>query len=134
MKKIFTIILVAAGTIGAASAQSKHQKSVAYNDHSKNNYGYNDHAGYGKSNTAGYNDSYNSYKEKQQQPERINREYDQKMAFVKNDRHLTWRQKAKQIDWLRDQRKNGISKVEYRYAKNDHYGNRRTAGHDEHKW
>ena len=65
MKKIFTIILAAAGTIGAASAQSKHEKSVAYNDHSKNSYGYDDHAGYGKSNTAGYNDGYNSYKEKQ---------------------------------------------------------------------
>ncbi len=35
MKKIFTIILFAAGTIGAASAQSNIQKNIAYNDHNK---------------------------------------------------------------------------------------------------
>jgi opacity protein-like surface antigen len=124
MKKIFTIILAAAGTIGAASAQSNHEKSVAYNNHSKNSYGYDDHAGYGKSNTAGYHDGYNSYKEKQKQPERINRGYDQKIVFVKNDYHLRGRGKGR----------NGISKSEFRYAKNFHDGNKRTAGHDEHKW
>ena len=133
MKKIFTIILVAAGTIGAASAQSKHQKSVAYNDHAKNSYGYDDHTGYGKSNTSGYNDNYNSYREKQQRLERMNRGYGQKMAFLQNNRRLNRRQKAQQIKRLQDHRQNEMSQVEYRYAKNNHDGNRRTAGHDEHR-
>ncbi|MDE3184578.1 MAG: hypothetical protein KGM16_14260 [Bacteroidota bacterium] len=56
------------------------------------------------------------------------------MAFAKNDRHLSRRQKAKQIDWFQYQRKNEMRQMQFRYAKNDHDGNKRTAGHDEHKW
>lgn len=133
MKKIFTIILVAAGTIGAASAQSRHEKNVAYNDHSKNSYGYDNHSSYGKSNTAGYNNGYNSYHEKQQQLERINRGYDQKIAFVQNNRRLNRRQKAKQIDRLQDQRQKEMSQVEYQYGNYGHEADSRSFGHDEHK-
>ena len=93
MKRIFTFFLAAAGTIGAASAQSHTEKNMAYNNHTKSSYGYHDHAGYDNSNAAGYLQGYNSYKGKQEQLERISREYDQKIAFVKNDHHLTWRQK-----------------------------------------
>ncbi len=133
MKKIFTIILAAAGTIGAASAQSKHEKNVAYNDNARATKSYDDHDSYGKSKTANYYDSYNSYNEKQQQLERINREYDQKIAFVKNNRRLNRREKERQIKWLQDQRKQEMRQVEYQYENYGHNGDSRSFGHDEHK-
>lgn len=134
MKKIFTIILVAAGTISFASAQSNNRKSIAYNDNKKMSNDYDHHATFGKTNTSAYNDAYFSFKEKEAKLEKINREFDRKIAFVKNDRHLKGRKKAKQIQLLQSQRKNEISKVEFQYAKSNQKANTKTSGHDSHKW
>ena len=134
MKKIFTIILAAAGTISFASAQSIDHKSMAYNDHQKIS---NDHARPSidvKSYNINYNDAYYPNKEKEARIENINREFDQKIAFVKHDRRLTKREKNRQIQMLQNQRKNEISSVEFQYAKNDHRSDNRNFGHDEHKW
>ena len=133
MKHIFTIILATAATIGTASAQSHSEKNIAYNDHTKNSYFNNDHGGYDNSNAAGYLEGYNSYKGKQEQLERISREYDQKIAFVKNDHHLTWRQKEKQIDWLQDQRKNEMRQVELHFSNHYHKAVDRKFGQDQHR-
>ncbi len=130
MKKFYTIILVASGTIGSASAQSFNHKSVAYNDHKK----IDDHARpmiFVKSYDINYNDAYFLYKEKQEKIEKINHEFDQKINFVIHDRHLNKREKARQIDWLQDQRKREINKLEFQFAQNDHH---KSFGHDGHKW
>ncbi len=121
-------------TISFASAQSHSQKDIAWNDNKKVSGDYDHHSGYDKNNTGSYNDNYFSYKEKQAKVERINREFDQKIAAVKNSRRLRDREKAKQIQLLQNQRKNEISKVEYQYAKNNHKADRKTPGHDSHKW
>ncbi len=134
MKKIFTIILVAAGTIGSASAQSNYQKSIAYNGNKKMSNDYGHPAIVVKTNSINYNDAVFAYKEKQAKIEKINHEYDQKIAFVKNNRHLNRRQKAKQIQILQNQRKNEISKAEFQYAKSNHNAKDKTSGHDSHKW
>jgi len=130
MKKIFTIMLVAAGTISFASAQS--HKSTAYNDNKKMN-DYNQYANFGKTNNVAYNDAYFSQKEKAANLERINREFDQKIFFVKSDRHLRNWQKAKQIKLLQNQRKNEISMVEFQYAAKNHKASSKH-GYDPHKW
>ena len=133
MKKIFTIILAAAGTISAASAQSNQQKSIAYNDHKVISNDYGQQGSYGKTNSVNYNDAYFSYKEKEAKLANINRSFDQKIVFIKNDHHLNGRQKAKQIQFLQNQRKNEISKVEFQYAKGNQYSTSKKGGQDNHK-
>jgi hypothetical protein len=91
MKKIFTLILVAVGSISFASAQPK--KSIAYNDNKKISNDYRQHDITDKTASVVYNDAYFSRKEKEAKLEKINREFDQKIAFVKNNRHLTSRKK-----------------------------------------
>ena len=130
MKKIFTIMSVAAGTISFASAQSKN--SIAYNNKNSNNY--NHHATFDNSGYTSYNDAYFSYKEKEAKLEKINHEFDQKIFFVKNDRYLRSRQKAKQIKLLQNQWKNEISKVEFQYAAINHKTDNKNFGHESHKW
>ncbi|HUZ61677.1 MAG TPA: hypothetical protein VMU83_23065 [Hanamia sp.] len=134
MKKIITIILAAAGTIGSASAQSNFQKSIAYNDSKKMTNDYDQHANFGKTNTVIYKDAYFSYKEKVATLAKINREFDQKIVFVKQTRHLNGWQKTNQIQLLQNQRKNEIKKVEFQYAKSNQYAMSKTSGHDSHKW
>lgn len=129
MKKIFTIILAGAGGISFASAQS--HKSIAYNDSKKISKSYNNSAAFDKVNSVTYNDAYFSYKEKEAKLAKINREFDQKIAFVNHDRHLRGWQKTKQIQMLQAQRKSEINKVEFQYAKSNHG---KTFGHDTHKW
>jgi hypothetical protein len=131
MKKIFTIIVVAASTISFASAQS--HKSIAYNDNKKLN-NYNQHANFGNTSKVAYKDSYFSYKEKEAKLAKINHEFDQKIAFIKNDRHLKGRKKMKQIQLLQNQRKDEISRVEFQYAASNHKPDSKTFGHDSHKW
>ena len=133
MKKIFTIILAAAGTISAASAQSRHQRNIAYNDHSKMSNDYGQLASFGKTNRVAYKDTYFFYKEKEAKLAVINREFDQKIAFVKHVSHLNVWQKAKQIRLLQNQRKNEISKVEFQYAKSNQFASKK-GGLETHKW
>lgn len=134
MKKIFTIILAAAGTISVASAQSKHQKSIAYNDSKKMSNDYDQHATFGKTNSVVYKDAYFSYKAKEAKLASINREFDQKIAFVKHDRHLNGWEKSRQIQVLQNQRKNEISNMEFQYAKSNQYAISKKGGHETHKW
>lgn len=134
MKKIFTIILAAAGTIGSASAQSIKQKSIAYNDHSKMSNQYDQHATFDKPNNIAYKDVYFSYKEKEVAMAKINREFDQKIAFVKHDRHLNGWEKSRQIQMLQNQRKNEIGKVEFQFTKSNQYAKSKKGGHDTYKW
>ena len=132
MKKIFTIILAAAGTIGAASAQSINQKSIAYNDHSKmsNERGFT--SNHATTSMVNYNEA-NFSKAKAAKMGMSNHEYDQKIASLNNNRHLRSRQKTKQIQWLQNHRKNEISKVRFQGAKGSHIATRKTAGHQSHK-
>ena len=134
MKKIFTMILFAAGTISFASAQSHNQKDVAWNNNKQVSNVYNQHSGYDKSNSVSYNDNYFSYKQMQEKIARINREYDQKIATVRSNRFLKNRQKSKQIELLQNQKKNEISKVQFQYTKSNQKADRKTPGHDSHKW
>ncbi len=134
MKKFLTIILAAAGTISFGSAQSFDHKSVAYNDHQKI---INDHARPSiavKSTTHSYKGPYYSQKEKGAKFGKINREFDQKMAFVKHDRRVSKRENDRQIQMLQARRQKAISKVKFQYAKNDHKAINRNFGHQEHKW
>ena len=133
MKKIFTIILAAAGTIGSTSAQSINQKSIAYNNNKKMSNVYDQPATFGKTKSVAYNDAYFSYKAKESKLAFINHGYDQKIALVKSNRHLSGKQKAKQIQLLQNQRKNEINKVELQYAKSNQKGSIKTSGHDVHK-
>ncbi len=131
MKKIFTIMLVAAATISSASAQSN--KSFAFNDHKKM-IGYDQHPAFGNISNVTYKDANFSYGQKEAKLEKINREFEQKIAFVKNDRHLKGWEKGKQIQLLQNQRKNEISKVEFQYAASNHKADGKKFGHDSHKW
>lgn len=134
MKKIFTIILAAAGTFSAASAQSINQKNIAYNNNKKISNVYDQPTTFSKTKIVGYNDAYFSYKAKEAKLASINREYDQKIAFVKNGRHLNGWEKSKQIQLLQNQRKNELNKVEFQYGKSNQYAISKTSGHDTHKW
>ncbi|MEO9032572.1 MAG: hypothetical protein ABI285_04970 [Ginsengibacter sp.] len=134
MKKIFTIILVASGTISFASAQSNNQRNIARNDNKKVNTYYSQHSSFEKTKGVVYNDNYFSYKEKQQKPEMINREYDQKIVSVKYNRHLSGREKSNQIQWLQMQRKNEISRLEYQFEKSNQKVKSRDSFHAAKKW
>jgi hypothetical protein len=128
MKKIFTIMLVAAGTIGVASAQS--DKGIAFNGGKKmSNY---QHAGFGKGNMVSHNDAF-LFKQKEAKIGQINREFGQKIFLIKNDRHLRSGQKVRQIRMLQNQRKNEISKIEFQYAQNQKAG-KKMYGNDSHNW
>ena len=128
MKKIFTLLIAAAGTVGFASAQSYH-KSVAYNDHQKT-INDNQQKHIYRQETASYPGQFNSYNERVQ---KINQQYERKIAIIENNRHLSRRQKAKQIDRLQDQRKKEISQIDNQYRDYDHKTDSRSFGHDQHK-
>jgi hypothetical protein len=109
MKKIFTL-LFAVGTISIASAQSRGF------DHAKQNAGY-------------------SVNEKQSTMQQINREYDYKIAAVRMNRHLNGWEKSKQIRKLENQRDAEISRIRFRFEKDNHqYSNNRFAETNKHKW
>lgn len=130
MKKIFTMMLVAAGIISFASAQSYNQKDIAWNDNKKISNNRDDHNAFDKDKSFGYNDSYFSLKEKQAKLDKINREYDKKIAEVKFNRHLKGWGKSKQIQFLQIQKQKEINQVEYEYAKSNQKS--KTHGHDSH--
>jgi len=132
MKKIFTMLLVAAGTISFASAQSYGQKAGTWNDDKKITNDRDEHHAFDKGNSVGYNDSYFSYKEKQEKLERINREFDQKIADVKHSRYLRGWEKQKQIQWLQMQRQNELDKLQHDFAKSNQKAKGKTYGHDSH--
>ena len=137
MKKIFTLVLLAAGTISIATAQSKNQKNnpIAYKQHDTKSMGndYNQPQGFDKNKTVAYSKSYFSLKEKEAQIQKINREFDQKIAAVKMNRHLRNQEKTKQIKMLEHQRKTEIAQIQSRYEKSNQH-NIGFQKNDEHKW
>ena len=132
MKKIFTIILAAAGTIGAASAQSINQKSIAYKEHSKISNERSLKSHHTTTTPLNYK-SENFSKEKATKLETFNHKNDQKMASVKYNRHLSSRQKTKQIRMLQNQRKNEMNKVKIKHAKSSHQTASKSVYHQSHK-
>lgn len=126
MKKIFTMILFAAGTISFASAQSHEEKNTAWNDNKK--VSYDKHSGFNKGNEIAYHKNYFSSREKQAKLQMINREFDHKIASVKYDRRLSGREKAREIQWLQSQRMDAIRKVQFQDAKIKSFS------HDSHEW
>jgi hypothetical protein len=131
MKKIFTILL-AAGSVTFASAQSSHNNG--WNHDEKGN---SRDVILGKTvssiydNNVGMHGSYSfDAREKDQQIKDINREFDQKIAAVKWNRHLRPGAKNRQIRMLERQRKEQIREVQMRYE-----NSRRHDDHfDNHKW
>jgi len=119
MKKIFTMLLAAAGTISFATAQSHNGKDIAWNDNKKISNDRDDHNAFDNNKNVGYNDSYFSYKEKMARLEKIDREFDKKMTAVKYNRRLSSREKTKQLQLLQMQKQKEINQVEYEYAKSN---------------
>ncbi|MGG9963562.1 hypothetical protein [Ferruginibacter sp. SUN106] len=132
MKKIITMLLVAAGTISFASAQSHNQKDIPWNDNKKMNNDRDDHDAFEKGKNVDYNDSYFSYKEKMAKLEKIDREFDRKIDAVKFNRRLSGREKGKQIQFLQMQKQKEINQVEYDYAKSKQQGRDKVYGHGSH--
>lgn len=120
MKKIFTIILAAAGTFSFASAQSFNGKNVVFNGHKKVVADHDQRNSYGDTNSVNYNDAKFTYRQKQAKIAAINGQFDQQIAFVKNNRRLNNREKNKQIQVLQNERNNEIKKLDFQYAATDH--------------
>lgn len=132
MKKIFTIILAAAGTISAASAQSINQKKIAYNEHSKTSHAKGVISNHNTTTMVNYSHA-NFSKAKAAKLKMINHRNDHEMASIKNKKHLSDRHKTKQIQMLQNQRKNEISKVELKHEKSSHFATSKTTSHHSHK-
>ncbi|MGC4099798.1 hypothetical protein [Ferruginibacter sp.] len=129
MKKIFTMLVFAAGTVSFAAAQSHNDKNIAYNNDKMISNDHDEHYAFDKA--VGFNDNYFSLKEKQAKIEKINKEYDKKIAAVKSNRRLSGREKTKQIQFLQMQKQKEIDQVEFEYAKSQK-GKSRSNGHDAH--
>ena len=109
MKKIFTL-LFAVGIVGIASAQSR-----GFDNH-KPDYGYTINKG-------------------RFEVQKINREYDFKIAIVKMDRHLNRWEKAKQIRFLENQRIAEIARAQYGFNQHDdRYNDHKFAESNKRKW
>lgn len=131
MKKIFTILL-AAGTVTFASAQSKESWGHDQRGNSRD-------VVYGQSNSNVYRNNtndYNSYsfdlRNRDEQIQKINWEFDQKIKSVKRDRHLRFYEKSGQIQMLERQREEQIREVQMHFSgtRDKHDDNR----FNTHKW
>ena len=101
MKKIFTF-LFAVGMVSIASAQSR-----GFDNHRNDN---------------GYAFNKTSF-----EVQKINREYDYKIAAVKVDRHLSRREKERQIRYLETQRMFETNRVQRFNKYDDRYNDRKLA-------
>ncbi len=119
MKKMFTLVLLTAGTISMASAQSFKQKKSANDNH------YNT--------TTAWNAPSFLYKEREARIQAINREFDQKIMAVKMNRRMRSQEKNKQVRILESQRKAAIAQVMERYENINHHDVGYSKGKD-HKW
>ncbi|MEO7119474.1 MAG: hypothetical protein ABIY62_00170 [Ginsengibacter sp.] len=120
MKKIFTMILVAAGTISFASAQSNN--SIAFNGHKSMN-DHNRNASFAKTNSAAHHDAYFSYKEKDVKAQKTSHEFHQK----------SWG-KTKQFSLMQDHKRTEMSRMKLQHAVSHHQADSKMYGHDSHKW
>ena len=101
MKKIFTF-LFAVGMVSIASAQSR-----GFDNHKYDN---------------GYAFNKTSF-----EVQKINREYDYKIASVKMDRHLNRREKERQIRYLETQRMFEINRAQRFNKYDDRYNDHKLA-------
>lgn len=117
MKKLFTILL-AAGTVTFASAQSSHSGNMGDGRESSRDVvlGQSNSNVY-RGNSVDYTSSF-SIRERDQQIQRINREFDQKIAAVKRDRHMRSNERSREIRILERQRDEQIRQVQQRYDNN----------------
>ncbi len=109
MKKIFTLVLVSAGMISFASAQTYNQTKNMSNDYAHQQ-AYNNPS-------TGYVTSSFTYKQKEAQLSKINYFFNQRIADVKHNRRLNSWEKSKQTRLLEKQQSEEISQVEIRFAK-----------------
>ena len=116
MKKIFTLML-AVGTVAIASAQQGKQKDNPFKNDKKEIKQPVQQPSYDKGKTTGYDQYGFSSREKDAQIQKINREYDQKIAAVKMNRRLRQQEKTKQIKMLENQRNQEIREVQLRFEK-----------------
>lgn len=107
MKKIFTLVILTAATISFAAAQSYSQKNAGFKDDKRVSDVRNVF-----DKDKGYNDSYFAYK---QQMERVNREFDNKIADVKHSWRLNHWEKERQIKFLQMQRQHELDKLQYEF-------------------
>ena len=109
MQKIFTL-LFAVGTISIASAQSKD---------------------FGHSNQVS---SY-YYNGKQNEIQKINREYDFTITAIKMNRRLNGWEKSKQIRMPESKRQQEIAQLQYRFEKNHRqYDDKGFTKNNKHRW
>ena len=117
MKKIFTILL-AAGIVTFASAQSSHNDSWNHDQNSRD--AIKPSPSIYSTNTTVYNDRAFGSQDKDRQIQKINHEFDQKIAAVKYDRHLRPSEKNRQIKMLERQRDAQIKEVQMHFDRNSH--------------
>jgi len=104
MKKML-LMLFAAGSTGAVSAQTRHSfPDSKYHPQVENRYDNNDHA---------YN---NGMRERDERMRRINWMYDQKIEAVKMDRFMRRRDKRREINVLNIMREKDMREVTGRYS------------------
>jgi len=109
MKKIFTF-LFAVGIVSIASAQSR---------------GFDNHR---------YDNGY-AFNKSHFDLQKINREYDYKIAIVKMDRHLNRWEKAREIRFLENQRTAEIARAQYGFNQHDdRYNDHRFAESNKRRW
>jgi hypothetical protein len=127
MKKIFTL-MVAVGMITFVSAQQG-QKNTSFKDNKKEGRQISaqpaQQPAFERGKTSGYETYSFSAKEKDSQIQKINREYDQKIAAVKKNWRMRPQEKSKQIRMLENQRKQEIAALQSRWEKGNHRDNDR---------
>jgi hypothetical protein len=123
MKKIFTLV-VALGAMTAVFAQYDHRsesRDVILGQPNKGVY----------NNDRGYNNGY-STRDRDEQVQRIRREYAWRIESVEHDRHLRRAEKKRQIRFLENERDARIREVMNRYdSRNRGYNNRRDRDDDD---
>ncbi len=116
MKKIFTLLILTAGTLSFAAAQSYDKNDAGFKDGKKAGYDRNDNNAFDKNKSVAYKDSYFFYKQRMEQ---VNREFDQKIADVRYNRRLNGREKERQIKFLQMQRQKELDKLQHEFDKNN---------------
>lgn len=115
MKKLFVLVL-ATGAMTSVFAQRGYDRKDESRDvilGQQNRSVYNDNRGY---------DGYFSSRERDDQIERINRNYNWRIQSVRNDRYLRHAEKKREIRFLENERDTKIREVVERY---NYYNNNR---------
>ena len=121
MKNIFTLVL-AAGTFFTASAQQGKKMNHSFDEQNREKNQYNSnhaHEGIaGGKGSAAYGNYPYPFKERAAELRHINREFDQKAAFVSSNRQLRYGEKARQLRILENQRRMAIRNAQAGFEKN----------------